>query len=147
MTPELQAILVYSHLSKIGMAETAKLTGLSVEKIEDYSNNLSFLEAVARAKKDMAASVVDRIRDRLHTYITEMEGLALGSGDPRVRFQALKDLLDRGGMAATQKMSLTSPSAYRKAVEEFMDVKEDNPHPDPESNGAGVQPAVPESNK
>ena len=145
LSPDLQAIVVYAHLSGISRKDMVDLTGVSMKEIESYVETLTFLNLVSQAKKDMASSVVDRIKERLHAYITEMEGLALNPGDPRVRFQALKDLLDRGGTGATQKMALTSPSAYRKVVEEFLDVKVGGTNSNPDSDHSGVQHPVPES--
>ena len=108
-------------------AEIAKAAGLDGDGEKTVSNYLStndFLASLQRAKKDMAASVVDTIKEQLHAFLDAYIDLAKSCGDPRVRAQILKDLLDRGGTAATQKMALTSPEAYRKKVEEYLEPDE-----------------------
>jgi hypothetical protein len=95
-------------------------------EIDAYLRSAEFLTSLARAKKDMAASVLDAIRDQLHTFLDEYMDLALNSNDPRVRAAVLKDLLDRGGTGATAKVALTTPDMYRKAIEEYIE-----PHENP----------------
>ena len=106
------------------------------EEINAYIRSAEFNTALLRAKKDMAASVLDAIRDQLHTFLDEYMDLALNSNDPRVRAQVLKDLLDRGGTGATAKVALTTPDMYRKAVEEYMEPDEKVGGTDPEGDAA-----------
>lgn len=91
------------------------------EEVHAYLRSADFNTALLRAKKDMAASVVDAIKTQLHRLLKEYLTLGLDCGDPRVRAQVLKDLLDRGGTGATAKVALTTPDAYRKAIEEYLE--------------------------
>jgi len=91
------------------------------EAINAYLRSAEFNTHVLRAKKDMASSVLDMIREQLHTFLAEYTALGLACGDPRVRAQVLKDLLDRGGTGATAKVALTTPDMYRKAIEGYIE--------------------------
>src|SRR3972149_4725089 len=90
-------------------------------EIDAYLRSAEFNTHLLRAKKDMASSVLDAIREQLHTFLAEYTTLGLDCGDPRVRAQVLKDLLDRGGTGATAKVALTTPDMYRKAIEEYIE--------------------------
>jgi hypothetical protein len=90
------------------------------EEIAAYLRSAEFHTAVLRAKKDMAASVIDTIKAKLHTLLGQYLELT-ECNDPRVRAAVIKDLLDRGGTGATSKVALTTPDAYRKAIEEYIE--------------------------
>lgn len=110
--------------------------------IQKLLDTAEFMSLVRAAKRDMATSVIDAVKARLHEYREAMDKLALENGDPRVRFQALKDLLDRGGTGAAKQISLTSPAAYRKTLEEFSEPTMEKPDeapfadPDPSSDSS-----------
>lgn len=124
---ELRALALQKYLSGIrspkAIAEVLGVPDRTAE-IAAYFASEPFQVALRRAKRDMASSVVDTIKERMHVYLDELEKLALASIDPRVKVAALKDLLDRGGTGGMQKVSLTSPAAYKKALSEFTDDKE-----------------------
>jgi hypothetical protein len=90
-----------------------------------------YQRAVFKAKRDVTETVTERIKQRLPVYMRKMEGLALNSEDARTQVVALKDLMDRGGIGATQKVALTSPEAYRRAV---IDLMEDAPQESQDGN-------------
>lgn len=118
-------------------AEIAKAAGLDGEAetaVRHYFGTMDFAIELKRAQKDQAASVVDAIKEQLFKFLEEYTNLALTCGDPRVRAQILKDLLDRGGTGATQKMALTSPDAYRKKVEEYLEPDEKVGGSDPDGD-------------
>jgi len=94
-----------------------------------------------RAKKDIAASVLDAIRDQLHKFLAEYTDLGLTCGDPRVRAQVLKDLLDRGGTGATAKVALTTPDMYKRAIQEY--IEQESPVEAPDSLDPDSKP-IPE---
>ena len=130
-----------------GLIAQALGTPDEVNQIDAYLRSADFTTALLRAKKDMAASVLDAIRDRLHTFLDEYMDLALNSNDPRVRAAVLKDLLDRGGTGATAKVALTTPDMYRKALEEYIEKEPTDPPagaPDdlPGDTGSGDSPSV-----
>ena len=108
-------------------------------QIDAYLRSAEFNTALVRARKDMASSVLDAIRERLHTFLAEYTALGLDCGDPRVRAQVLKDLLDRGGTGATAKVALTTPDMYRRAISEF--IEEDKPIENPDSPESDAKPA------
>jgi hypothetical protein len=99
--------------------------------IDAYLRSAEFNTHLLRAKKDMASSVLDAVRERLHTFLNEYMDLGLSCNDPRVRAAVLKDLLDRGGTGATAKVALTTPDMYRKAIEEYI---ENPPTPPPDAD-------------
>jgi len=128
------------------IAQALEIPGQEGE-IWAYIRSAEFNTALVRAKKDMASSVLDAIRDQLHTFLDEYMDLALNSNDPRVRAAVLKDLLDRGGTGATAKVALTTPDMYRKALEEYLEPeaseKVGGSDPGPGAPDNGVLPAAP----
>jgi hypothetical protein len=102
--------------------------------IDAYLRSAQFNTHLVRANKDMATSVLDAIREQLHSFLAEYTDLGLNCGDPRVRAQVLKDLLDRGGTGATAKIALTTPDMYRKALEEYREPDEKVGGSDPDSD-------------
>ena len=110
--------------SPAGIAQAAGLDGEAEAFIRTYFRSQEFLIDEKRAKKDTAASVVDAIKEQLHTFLEQYIALAKDCLDPRVRASVLKDLLEKGGAGATAKFSLTSPDAYRKKVEEYLEPDE-----------------------
>jgi hypothetical protein len=129
----LKQLVLAKYLSGItgsGSIATALKAPELQPAIQRLMDTQEFMSLVRGAKRDMATSVIDSIKARLHEFREAMETLALMPGDPRVQFQALKDLLDRGGTGAAKQISLTSPAAYKKALDEF---KEDGDEktPDP----------------
>jgi len=104
-----------------GLIAQALNTPDEEEQINAFLRSAEFNTCLVRAKKDIAASVLDTIREQLHTFLAEYTALGLACGDPRVRAQVLKDLLDRGGTGATAKVALTTPDMYRKAIEGYIE--------------------------
>ena len=101
--------------SKIG--ERLDISTDLVRKVQD---NTEFIRLYEDAKKDTAASAVDRIKAKAHIYVSEMEKL-MYSPDPHVRRAALTDLLNRAGTAPNAKIEL-GPMAWKKAVDRYIDV-------------------------
>lgn len=97
----------------------ARELGTTPELIRSVQDSTEFLRLYEGAKKDMAASAVDRTRAKAHIWLREMEKLAY-CPDPHVRRAALTDLLNRAGTAAAAKVDL-GPAAYRKAVERYIE--------------------------
>ena len=92
-----------------------------VPQIQKILNSAKFLTLIHDAKRDIVASVTTRLRRNVHKYITVMDALAGDESDKRTQFQAAKDLLDRAGTGAAQKLSISTPSAYRAAVEDLLE--------------------------
>ena len=80
-----------------------------------------YQRAVFKAKRDVTETVTERCRKDLPVFYQRMKSHALKNPDGRTAVVALKDLMDRGGMGATQKVALTSPEAYRRAVIDLME--------------------------
>ena len=87
-------------------------------------NDPDFGRAVWDARRDPAETAVRKIKQNLLTYASEMHKIAIDGSDKRSQVTALKDLMDRGGMGAAQKIDIKSPSAYKDAVK---DLTEDPP--------------------
>ena len=78
----------------------------------------AFNTAVQRAKEDLTGSAIDSFKRSIHRNVDEMKKLATEAEDPRVRFQANKDILDRVGLAPSQKIdSRYSPKDYESILE------------------------------
>lgn len=90
-------------------------------RIHKLQQTAPYQRALWKAKRDIPATITEKIKRRLPIFVEQMEALALDSSDSRTQFAALKDLMDRGGMGATQKVALTSPEAYRRAVVDLME--------------------------
>ncbi|MFA5354628.1 MAG: hypothetical protein WC291_10395 [Thermodesulfovibrionales bacterium] len=105
-------------LAGLGVAHTpANLTYLN-RKILEQPDYLAKLEL---AKRDMVASVLDRFRERAHRAANKMEYLSESAKEERTQFMATKDILDRAGTGAVNKISVSSPEQYRRIVAEFLE--------------------------
>lgn len=93
-------------------------------RVNTMMRSAAYQRAVFKAKRDVTESVTERCRKDLPVFYQRMKTHALENPDGRTAVVALKDLMDRGGMGATQKVALTSPEAYRRAV---IDLMEDEP--------------------
>ena len=118
---EVLNLMLEGVLAPSRIAERLQITTDLVRKVQDNTEFIKFWET---AKVDMAVSAIDRVRGKAHIYMSEMEKLALLSLDPHVRRAALTDLLNRAGTAPSMKIE-AGPSAYRKAVEKYIDVGPD----------------------
>ncbi|MEE9401424.1 MAG: hypothetical protein V3V32_05345 [Dehalococcoidia bacterium] len=77
-----------------------------------------FNTSVQRAKEDTTGSAIDSFKRSIHKNVDEMKKLATEAEDPRVRFQANKDILDRVGLAPSQKTDVRySPKDYEKILD------------------------------
>ena len=124
-----------------GLIAQALNTPDEEEQINAFLRSAEFNTCLVRAKKDIAASVLDAIRDQLHKFLAEYTDLGLTCGDPRVRAQVLKDLLDRGGTGATAKVALTTPDMYKRAIQEY--IEQESPVEAPDSLDPDSKP-IPE---
>ena len=118
------------------VATMAGLDGDAGDYLKQYFNSGEFAEALRKAQKDTASAVVDSIKEQLHKFLDQYIELAETCTDPRVRASILKDLLEKGGAGATAKFSLTSPDAYRKKVEEYLE-EDQKPTPAPQPADGG----------
>ena len=92
-----------------------------IKNVQQVLNSARFLSMIHDANRDVLASVTTRLRRNVHKYVTVMDDLAGDDSDKRTQFQATKDLLDRAGTGAAQKLSISTPSAYRAAVEDLLE--------------------------
>lgn len=110
----------------------------ATKEIRKILDDPAFKRQVQRARADVVTSVKESYRKEVFKYKHEMDKLAFESSDPRVRFQALKDGLDRADTAPTQKKSLYfSPQDYVNKLNEqgLLGETEDD---DKEEDGAPV---------
>ena len=102
-----------------------------VDRIKRILNGSEFHVKVFRARRDLVAYTTDRIKELLPRLAKEMLTLAHNSEDSRTQFAALKDLLDRGGTGAAQKLSLSTPSAYQQAIADLIESPSSSTDPAP----------------
>ena len=119
------------------IATMAGLDGDAAAYLKHFFNTEEFTTELRKAKKDTAAAVVDSIKEQLHKFLDQYIELAEKCTDPRVRATVLKDLLEKGGAGATAKFSLTSPDAYRKKVEEYLEDNQKSVDPQPAAEPDG----------
>lgn len=115
-----------------GRAEPGKIAlalNLPHEKkrIQKLLHSAEGQRALWKAKRDVPATMAEKLKRRLPVFVEEMELVALDRSDKRTQYAALKDLMDRGGLGATQKVALTSPEAYKRAIADLMDDQEGPP--------------------
>lgn len=88
------------------------------ERIATLLDDPGFKRQVARARMDIHGTIKEHYKRDTFRYKMEMDKLAFDAADPRVRFQALKDGLDRGDTAPVQKKTLYfSPADYAEKLE------------------------------
>jgi hypothetical protein len=109
-----------------GRSEPSKIAAAlklpnEAKRIQSLMRSAECQKALWKAKRDIPVTMTERIKRRLPVFVEQMEGLALDSSDSRTQFAALKDLMDRGGIGATQKVALTSPEAYKRAIADLME--------------------------
>lgn len=98
-----------------------------MERLEDYPRIKRILSLpefhvkLLRHKKDLVAYTTDQIKAWLPGLARKMLALAQDSEDSRTQFAAIKDLMDRGGTGAAQKVSLSTPSAYQQAIADLVE--------------------------
>ena len=87
--------------------------------VTNVINKMHFQTMLVDARRDMIVSVQERLKQNLHLYIEQAEKIAL-SGEERNQVAMLKDLLDRAGTGATQKVSVQTPTEYKRRMEEML---------------------------
>lgn len=123
---ELIEAMVYQTMIAEGRSPGPKRLSAALDLPHEYARiqklyaMAAFQTQLHRARRDVAGYTTDRVKALLPRLAEEMLKLALNSEDSRTQFAALKDLLDRGGTGAAQKVSLTTPAAYQQAIAELM---------------------------
>ena len=102
-------------------SKIAKRLEVSTDLVQRVQDDTTFIRLYEEAKRDMTVSAVDRVKAKVHVWVSRMEELCY-SPDPHVARAALTDLLNRAGTAPAAKVDL-GPAAYRKAVEKYIDVE------------------------
>ena len=103
----------------------AKALGLGElpPKMKHILNEQDFRLAVYEARKRPAEAAIKFVQQNLMTYASQMHNISLDPTDRRSQVTALKDLMDRGGMGAAQKIDIKSPSSYKAAVADLVEDK------------------------
>lgn len=109
----------------------------AVARIESILANPKFHDDLTRARADVVMHTQERIRRDVPKNYRRMDAIAGQTHDWRVKFQGVKDLLDRAGMAPAQ-MILVGPAAYRKMIEPLLEEEEPEEKVLPEGNGDGA---------
>lgn len=110
-------------LARLNLPQTPE----NLKELSKHLGTAEFQRQVEMGRRDVVASVLDRFRERLHRWAEIMETLAEEGKAERTRFLAVKDILDRSGTGAIQKLSVTTPAQYTKILSAFMS---DIPSPD-----------------
>lgn len=90
-------------------------------RIRSLLNSAHGTRLLFKARRDITATTTERIKRLLPRAVEEAAKLAFESEDTRTKATMLKDLMDRGGIGATQKIAINSPEAYKRALMEFAD--------------------------
>ena len=88
-----------------------------VDEIAKVLLSTDFNTEFQRAKDDIIGMAVASFKRDVMQNVLEMKEIAKTATDPRVRYTANKDILDRVGLAPTQKTMAYSPSDYLRLVE------------------------------
>ena len=80
-----------------------------------------FRQVLHRIRSDMVGGVIHSYRREVFKYKGEMDRLASECRDPRVRFQANKDALDRAGAAPVQKHMIFTPKDYADMLHKYQE--------------------------
>lgn len=100
---------------------TDKMAQLDAQAIADavkrVMDSVSFNRLFQRAKEDMIGTCLESFKRTSMGNVLEMKDLAKDASDPRVRYSANKDILDRIGLAPTQRTVTYTPSDYQRVVE------------------------------
>lgn len=78
----------------------------------------AFLREAEKEREQVEGRVIKWFKQRGLKYAERMDQLS-GNSDPRVAFQATKDVLDRIGTGPAQKVALTGVEAYKALLEEL----------------------------
>lgn len=113
----------------VAMVLSGKLTpskvALELKRPEDVRRIQSLLYSAQgqrmlfKARRDIVATTSERIKRLLPRAVEEAAKLAFESDDPRTKAAMLKDLMDRAGIGATQRIAINSPEAYKRALAEL----------------------------
>lgn len=107
-----------SSLSSIMTA--IEQSGEDVEKfVSRLLHDMAFLRDVEKAQEQMQETVLRWFKKRGLKYALRMDSLS-DNTDPRVAFQATKDLLDRIGTKPEQRVAVSGLDQYRALVKELM---------------------------
>jgi len=88
-----------------------------VDEIAKVLVSTDFNTEFQRAKDDIIGMAVASFKRDVMQNVLEMKEIAKTATDPRVRYTANKDILDRVGLAPTQKTMAYSPADYLRLVE------------------------------
>ena len=98
------------HLEK-GLREEL-LTALG-----SFIHAVDFNSELQRAREDIVGTALESFKETAMENVLEMKDMAKNCEDPRVKYSAIKDILDRIGLAPTQKTVAYSPADYIRLVE------------------------------
>ena len=91
-----------------------------------------FNSELQRAREDIVGTALESIRDTVIENVLAMKDMARDCTDERVKYSANKDILDRIGLAPTQKTDSYTPADYFR-MRESLSVKDKNAEVGPEA--------------
>ena len=78
--------------------------------------------SVYQARRDVTTHVVERFKRDAPLYADVVREIAFNrSNTPKTRLAAAQDALNRAGTGASQKISIDTPSAYAKRLEQLLE--------------------------
>lgn len=92
---ELQSKIIDMILEGHKMTEIAKETGIYRSQLYRWLNNSEFKAELETRRAQLRKSAKDKITGQVNTLADEMLNLAMKSTDQRVKYNAIKYLLDR----------------------------------------------------
>jgi hypothetical protein len=111
------------------------LTDGAVEKnVAKLLNDPEFIRESQKATEQVDEQVIKWFKARGLGYANRMHELTL-NGDPRVSFQATKDVLDRIGTGPAQKIAMSGVDSYKALLKELQPEKKEEPSGKPADNG------------
>lgn len=92
---EIQSNVIDLILEGHKMTEIAKETGIYRSQLYRWLNNTEFKAELETRRAQLRKSAKDKITGQVNTLADEMLNLAMNSTDQRVKYNAIKYLLDR----------------------------------------------------
>lgn len=92
--------------------------------IVSFLNDGMFRREVLQAQTNIEETVIKWFKRRALSYAKNMDSLTLCE-DPRVKFQANKDALDRIGTRPEERVRVSGIDAYKQLIQELMPDKKE----------------------
>jgi len=106
-----------------------------VASLTRLMNSVEFNREFQRAKEDVIGTCLESFRSTAMKNVLQMKDMAENASDDRVKYSANKDILDRVGLAPTQKQVSYTPADYEKLVKGLREQEKASDGPESKPNG------------